>query len=146
MVYWARVFANKSLLRPTLRGGLVRAIRSVSAINLLTSYIDPMSSLFLFDNKVTGITKTTNNHQSILDAVGKSDRFHVSTMEDCQGKKFDNVVFCAPPSGFEDYAGAVADAATNVWTGLDSGGTFVFTSSGGVYVQLPFSKMGKHQS
>ena len=84
---------------------------------------------------VTGITKTTNNHQNILDAVSDNeDRFEVTTMDDCNGKTFDNVVFCAPPSGFDNYPGAVKDAVTNVWSGLDRGGTFVFTSSGGMYV------------
>jgi len=85
--------------------------------------------------KVTGITKTANNHPSILESVGDaSDRFQVSTMDNCRDTKFDNVVFCAPPSGFDDYAGAVRDAVTNSWSGLDNGGTFVFTSSGGMYV------------
>jgi hypothetical protein len=53
-------------------------------------------------------------------------------MDDSKGQKFDNVVFCAPPSGFEDYGGAVEDAVANVWSGLENGGTFVFTSSGGM--------------
>ncbi|CAB9513656.1 expressed unknown protein [Seminavis robusta] len=83
---------------------------------------------------VTGITKTTNNHASILEAVGEEDtRFQVTTMEESQGKTFDNVVFCAPPSGFDDYGAAVEHAVTNVWSGLDHGGTFVFTSSGGIH-------------
>lgn len=81
---------------------------------------------------VTGITKTTNNHPSIQEAIGSEDRFSVATMDDCKGKTFDNVVFCAPPSGFDDYGGAVEDAVTNVWSGLEKGGNFVFTSSGGM--------------
>ncbi len=49
------------------------------------------------------------------------------------GQSFKDVVFCAPPSGFENYAQAVKDAATQLWSGPSSGGSFVFTSSGGVY-------------
>jgi len=49
------------------------------------------------------------------------------------GHTFKDVVFCAPPSGFENYAQAVKDAAAQLWSGPSDGGTFVFTSSGGVY-------------
>lgn len=87
---------------------------------------------------MTGITKTTNNHNSIKEAITadnhNADRFNVVTMDECQGKTFDNVVFCAPPSGFDDYPGAVEHAASTLWSGLENGGTFVFTSSGGMYV------------
>ena len=59
------------------------------------------------------------------------------TMEDVlsqsNGHSFKDVVFCAPPSGFDDYPSAVKEAATQLWSGPDSGGSFVFTSSGGVY-------------
>lgn len=62
-----------------------------------------------------------------------SSSFHLETIEDLpKDKKFTNVVFCAPPSGFEDYPGAVKDAVDNLWAGSDSG-SFVFTSSGGIY-------------
>jgi len=47
-------------------------------------------------------------------------------------EKFANVVFCAPPSGFDDYPGAIKEAADNLWAGPDQG-RFVFTSSGGIY-------------
>jgi hypothetical protein len=80
---------------------------------------------------VTGVTKTTAHHQSILETVG-SDRFSVQTADSISGTRFKNVVFCAPPSGFEDYPGALEDAITNVWAGANSGGSFVFTSSGGM--------------
>jgi hypothetical protein len=40
-------------------------------------------------------------------------------------------VFCAPPSGFDDYPEAVRDAVTNIWD-KSSDGVFVFTSSGGM--------------
>jgi len=49
------------------------------------------------------------------------------------GHSFKDAIFCAPPSGFDDYPSAVRDAATQLWSGATSGGSFVFTSSGGVY-------------
>ena len=70
-----------------------------------------------------------------MNAVGDDEgRFQVSTLDACKAetKTFDNVIFCAPPSGFEDYAGAVENAVANIWSGLEKGGTFVFTSSGGM--------------
>jgi hypothetical protein len=70
-----------------------------------------------------------------LAEIGESDRFSVKTADECKGEKFDNVVFCAPPSGFDDYPGAVKDSVTNIWAGPSGGGIFVFTSSGGMYVQ-----------
>lgn len=42
-------------------------------------------------------------------------------------------MFCAPPSGFEDYPAAVQNVLTNYWAGPSGGGVFVFTSSGGIY-------------
>ena len=82
---------------------------------------------------MTGITKTTNNHESIREQVdADSTRFLLATMEESGGGKYRNVVFCAPPSGFEDYPGAVEDAITNIWAGPAAGGVFIFTSSGGM--------------
>lgn len=81
---------------------------------------------------MTGITKTKNRHEDIQAEVGKSDRFVLKTEDECKGKKFQNVVFCAPPSGFEDYPGAVGECAEKLWTGSSDGGVFVFTSSGGM--------------
>jgi hypothetical protein len=90
-------------------------------------------SLFL---AVTGITKTNNRHEDILAQVGGdySDRFELKTGDEIRGQSYSNVVFCAPPSGFEDYPAALEDCITNVWAGPSKGGVFVFTSSGGVYV------------
>jgi hypothetical protein len=88
-----------------------------------------MSSYMTF-LAVTGVTKTSNRHESILEQVGGNDRFSVKTLDEIQGQTFRDVVFCAPPSGFDDYAAAVEDAVTNVWDG--TGGVFVFTSSGGM--------------
>jgi nucleoside-diphosphate-sugar epimerase len=67
-----------------------------------------------------------------------SGRFTLTTADALQhsegpGKRFRSCVFCAPPSGFDDYAGAVEDAILNVWAGPPGGGVFVFTSSGGIY-------------
>lgn len=45
------------------------------------------------------------------------------------GRDFDRLVFCAPPSGNEDYPGDVARAAERI----AGGGLGVFTSSGSVY-------------
>lgn len=84
--------------------------------------------------KVTGITKTKNRHKSILAEVGNSDKFSIKTGDEVAGKTFQNVVFCAPPSGFDDYPGAVEDTIKNLWAGPSEGGVFIFTSSGGMYV------------
>jgi hypothetical protein len=88
---------------------------------------------------VTGITKSTNRHESILATIsettgGDGGSFEVKTSQEAllEGKKFKNVVFCAPPSGFDDYPAAVKDAATDLWEGPSGGGVFVFTSSGGM--------------
>jgi hypothetical protein len=90
------------------------------------------------DTIVTGITRTTTNHESIREQVGAaySDRLQLVTTDEAagRGEKFRDVCFCAPPSGFEDYGAAVADAVENIWAGPEGGGVFVFTSSGGVYV------------
>ena len=99
---------------------------------------------------ITGITKSTGRHADIIEQVlGSSDdddddydtkqRFQLLTMDDVVKIKgdrqslFKDVVFCAPPSGFDDYPTAVKDAAAQLWAGSSEGGSFVFTSSGGVY-------------
>ena len=82
--------------------------------------------------RVTGITKTPKRHAEILDQVGHSDRLSLVTADAVGSERFDNVVFCAPPSGFEDYPAAVKDAVENLWVGPKQGGVFVFTSSGAV--------------
>jgi hypothetical protein len=105
------------------------------------------------DSVVTGITKTTNNHASIretvlereltmssanagADAAGgggvTGDRLRLVTCEQELSTKFDNVVFCAPPSGFDDYPAAVQEAIDRYWQGPSGSGIFVFTSSGAV--------------
>jgi nucleoside-diphosphate-sugar epimerase len=57
----------------------------------------------------------------------------VKTADECKGEKYQNVVFCAPPSGFEDYPGAIQECISETWAGSSEGGVFVFTSSGGIY-------------
>lgn len=93
---------------------------------------------------VTGITKTRNRHADIRAALA-SPAFNLlcgDDLEDAKSSdsssqketKYDHVVFCAPPSGFDDYASAVKDAVGQLWNGK---GVFVFTSSGAVYVHPP---------
>lgn len=68
-------------------------------------------------------------------------RFALTTAEelkrdgaaDASGGRFKSCVFCAPPSGFDDYAGAIGEAMAGIWAGPPGGGVFVFTSSGGIY-------------
>lgn len=102
---------------------------------------------------VTGITKTTNNHESIQKSVlgddhdddndsssSKSSLFNLSTFDDIpKEKQFKDVVFCAPPSGFDNYPEAIQNVIDTLWHGASStstdgsDGVFVFTSSGGIY-------------
>ncbi|EJK71155.1 hypothetical protein THAOC_07431 [Thalassiosira oceanica] len=91
--------------------------------------------------RVTGITKSSARHgavrEQVLAGADEDDRLVLLTMDEAlaqySGESFKDVVFCAPPSGFEDYPKAVRDAATQLWSGTGGGGSFVFTSSGGVY-------------
>ena len=92
---------------------------------------------------VVGITKTPSRHEQIRSAVvgqaADDDRLQLRTSDDFASqqdadKKFKDVVFCAPPSGFEDYPAAVQSAIEEYWD-KDLGGCFVFTSSGGIYGQ-----------
>jgi hypothetical protein len=80
---------------------------------------------------VMGVTKTSTNHNAILQDIGHAHRFQLITSEESCSKRFDNVVFCAPPSGFADYPQAVQSAIDRLWAGSEKG-VFVFTSSGAV--------------
>jgi len=100
-----------------------------------------LSSSSLSKRRIVGITRTTNNHASIVASIqtalsvsSSTSSFEVATYHDllAAGRTFQNVVFCAPPSGFEDYPTAVQDAMKDFWMGPSSG-RFIFTSSGGVY-------------
>jgi nucleoside-diphosphate-sugar epimerase len=98
---------------------------------------------------ITAITKSTARHEDIRKQVLQSDddseRFVLKTMNDILAKDdhndasssllFQDVVFCAPPSGFDNYPRAVKETAERLWS-ADEGGSFVFTSSGGVYEGL----------
>ncbi|KAL9190349.1 hypothetical protein ACHAXT_007560 [Thalassiosira profunda] len=110
-----------------------------------TSLCQQLLSDSNFDGRtITGVTKSTGRHAAIMEQVlgdtGDADlqaRFQLTTMDDIlkqdSGHSFKDVVFCAPPSGFEDYPSAVKAAAAQLWAGSEGGGSFVFTSSGGVY-------------
>jgi len=90
------------------------------------------------DAVVTGITKSSTRHDEIrrqvVESADDDRRLELLTGDEAHGsgRKFENVVFCAPPSGFEDYSAAVKEAAECLWAGPDAGGVFVFTSSGAV--------------
>jgi nucleoside-diphosphate-sugar epimerase len=85
------------------------------------------------DWHVTGITKTVNRHDDIRSTLS-SDRLTLVARDQvpADAPKYDNVVFCAPPSGSDDYPGDVKDAVENLWAGQDGGGVFAFTSTGGM--------------
>ena len=86
------------------------------------------------DWTVTGITKTTNHHDEIRQAMPETQASRLTlTTRDAlpPGTKFPNMVFCAPPSGSEDYPGEVKDTVNTLWSGPDDG-VFCFTSSGGM--------------
>lgn len=86
------------------------------------------------DWTITGITKTTNRHDDIRQAM-PADHLHRLTLTTrdalSTGTRFPNVVFCAPPSGSEDYPADVKNSVDQLWTGPDDG-VFCFTSSGGM--------------
>jgi nucleoside-diphosphate-sugar epimerase len=86
------------------------------------------------DYNLMGITKTTSRHEDLRNELCSDDneRLSLMTMEEAAGteERYQHVVFCAPPSGFDDYPSAVASAA-NLRSNDD--GSFIFTSSGGVY-------------
>ncbi len=94
----------------------------------------------IFVYAVTGITKSTQRHESLLQQMA-NERFQVETLDSLletttttPQQRYRHVVFCAPPSGFDDYPAAVKHAVQHIWAGPDEGGVFVFTSSGGMYV------------
>lgn len=80
------------------------------------------------------MTKTTSRHSVIAEQVGAVDneRFILSTADEIEGQTFRNVVFCAPPSSFDDYPAAIEHAVTTAWDKSFDDGVFVFTSSGGM--------------
>ena len=91
------------------------------------------------NQRIVGITKTDSHHEEILKNVMihpdefVEGRFEVRTLDDSLKNDllFKNVVFCAPPSGSDDYASTVR-TAMKLWA-KDEGGVFVLTTSGAVY-------------
>jgi nucleoside-diphosphate-sugar epimerase len=87
---------------------------------------------------ITGITRTDAKHDSIRSMVlamgdGAAGRLNLETEGSVPaGTRFRDLVFCAPPSGFEDYPAAVEDALGRYWD-AGAGGTFVLTGAGSVY-------------
>ncbi|PSC68244.1 NAD(P)-binding domain [Micractinium conductrix] len=112
---------------------------------VLGSYL---GSLWLEANgpgTVVGQTNSTTNHAK-LSALGISPR----TKEGAGSGTFPNVTFAAPPSGSADYVAEIK-AALSLWDGT---GTFVFTSSAGVYTvedgsacdeSAPTAKLGDNE-
>jgi nucleoside-diphosphate-sugar epimerase len=86
-------------------------------------------------SSVTGVTRSISRHEAIASHMKNPEKLKLSTLEDVlsSGKKFKNIVFCAPPSGSEDYPGDIRQAITSLWEGAAGGGSFAFTSSGGIY-------------
>lgn len=89
------------------------------------------------DYNLMGITKSKSRHEDLLKEICTvseyKERLQLMTFEEAMSAnnndQYPNVVFCAPPSGFEDYPQAIASAAKL----HNKQGSFVFTSSGGVY-------------
>ncbi|XP_059072984.1 uncharacterized protein LOC131067013 isoform X1 [Cryptomeria japonica] len=73
---------------------------------------------------VFGLTRTTNHHEE-LHSLGIKTIIRGSELR----KRFPFVIFCAPPSGNEDYSSEIR-AAIMQWSGE---GSFLFTSSSAVY-------------
>jgi len=75
---------------------------------------------------VTGITKTDINHENIVKQVvaGEEDslKFALKTSDDVMNEiqsgeqpKFKDVVFCAPPSGSDDYPSEGMFSCSKMW-------------------------------
>jgi len=80
------------------------------------------------DARVMGQTNTDTKHKELKD-LGIIPRLKC----DADGETFSNVIFCAPPSGSEDYLAEIA-AAVKLWNGT---GVLMFTSSTAVYTEDP---------
>ncbi|XP_066308926.1 uncharacterized protein [Miscanthus floridulus] len=76
------------------------------------------------DCKVYGQTASKNHHSELTD-LGIIPSLKGTTIH----QKVPHVIFCAPPSGSDDYPGDVRLAASN-WSGE---GSFLFTSSTALY-------------
>ena len=84
------------------------------------------------DCVVVGVTrKADSEREAALVADGITPRLRDDV--DASGERWPYVLFCASPSGNDDYVGAVT-SALDLWDDADGvGGRFVFTSSAGVF-------------
>ena len=81
---------------------------------------------------VIGVTRSSNEARNdALRADGIEPRVRADV--DAEGTRYPYVLFCASPSGNDDYAQAVA-SALQLWDS-EAGGRFVFTSSAAVYAE-----------
>jgi len=78
--------------------------------------------------RVVGQTNTTSRHED-LKGLGIVPRLKT----ECGEEQFTNVIFCAPPSGSDDYTAEII-AASKLW---NANGTFMFTGSSAVYSESP---------
>ena len=78
---------------------------------------------------VVGQTNTERAHETLRLAGVTARTKDFPSDDPSAGRSFAYVIFCAPPSGSEDYPGELRDAL-KYWNGR---GTFVFTSSSAVY-------------
>ena len=126
-----------------------------------------LSHVHFASRTIVGVTKTKTRHESIRRSVLHHDvddaeydvekekeegRFRLTTLDEVLAtttaataargssrprRHCKDVVFCAPPSGFDDYASCITEVATRLWsssaTPRQRRGSFVFTSSGVVY-------------
>lgn len=84
---------------------------------------------------LTAITKSHYHHDLIQHEIGDTSRFQLWTYQEfidniCQNResRFPNVIFCAPPSEFQNYEEVVQMSMDQFWLG-NQYGKFLFTSS-----------------
>ena len=91
---------------------------------------------------IVGVTKTSSRHDALLKELCEKkeeygDRVSLCTMEQALQDSLtcNHVVFCAPPSGFDDYPTAISTAFQFLLSSenKEEVGSYIFTSSGGVY-------------
>jgi len=129
------VFGWMFTLLPVTALSTTHSLQNVAVIGVGALGVPLCQELLLMEEEeeqpqVVGFTKTTARHSKLMQQLPKSDKLRlIATGDDGYGHEtFSNVVFCAPPSGFQDYPKALREAL-KIW---DRSGTFVFTSSGAV--------------
>lgn len=95
---------------------------------VLGSYLGTLWNDEFGDGLVFGQTKTETNHEK-LKILGINPMCKSPSLTN-NSRRFANVVYCAPPSGSENYVEDIQTALDSSWDGT---GNFVFTSSAGVY-------------